>query len=157
MGNIFNDDFQDFIKALNDHKVDYILVGGYSVILHGYPRTTGDLDIWVKKNRLNYAKLLNAFEQFGLSLFDMTLDNFLNNDSIDVFTFGRAPVAIDLMTSVKGLDFDKCFVDSKMVNVDNLHVRLIQYKHLIVAKHAAGRHKDMDDIENLQDKNQSRS
>lgn len=93
---------------------------------------------------------MRAFKQFGLSPFDMTLDNFLYNTSIDVFTFGRSPVAIDLMTNVKGLDFNNCFNNSKMVRVDNLQVRLIQYNHLIEAKQAAGRHKDMDDIENLQ-------
>jgi len=157
VGNIFIKDFQDFISALNICQVDYILVGGYSVILHGYPRTTGDLDIWVRKDESNYAKLLSAFQRFGLSPFDMTLENFLNNTSIDVFTFGRAPVAIDLLTNVKGLDFEKSFKESKMVVVDNIQVRLIQYDHLIEAKKAAGRYKDKDDIENLQNKNQSRS
>lgn len=59
--NIFNQDFKDFISALNAAKVDYILVGGYSLILHGYNRTTGDLDIWVRKTEGNYKRLLNAF------------------------------------------------------------------------------------------------
>lgn len=63
MGNIFNSDFRDFISALNNNTVDYILVGGYSVILHGYLRTTGDLDIWVNKKKKNYAKLVKAFEE----------------------------------------------------------------------------------------------
>ena len=64
--NIFNQDFKDFISALNAAMVDYILVGGYSVILHGYSRTTGDLDIWVRKTEDNYKRLLNAFYAFGL-------------------------------------------------------------------------------------------
>ena len=58
MGNIFNDDFRDFIKELNNNSVDYMLVGGYAVILHGYGRTTGDMDIWVKNDRVNYLKLI---------------------------------------------------------------------------------------------------
>jgi len=61
MANIFNDDFQDFLKALNEFQVEYILVGGYSVILHGYSRTTGDMDIWVKKTKENYLKIGRAF------------------------------------------------------------------------------------------------
>ena len=60
MGNIFNNDFRDFI-ALNNNTVEYILVGGYSVILHGYVRTTGDMDIWVNKTEDNFRKLENAF------------------------------------------------------------------------------------------------
>lgn len=61
MGNIFNNDFRDFINALNHYEVKYILVGGYSVILHGYSRTTGDLDIWVNKTIENYERLKSAF------------------------------------------------------------------------------------------------
>lgn len=72
MGNIFNTDFRDFITALNKNAVKYILVGGYSVILHGYPRTTGDMDIWVERSDENYTKILMAFEDFGMPVFDMT-------------------------------------------------------------------------------------
>ena len=95
MANIFNDDFQDFLKALNEFHVEYILVGGYSVILHGYSRTTGDMDIWVKKTKENYLKIGRAFRRFGMPLFDMTESNFLSNPALDVFTFGRVPVSID--------------------------------------------------------------
>lgn len=64
--NIFKQDFKDFISALNAAKVDYILVGGYSVILHGYSRTIGDLNIWFRKTEDNYKRLLSAFYSFGL-------------------------------------------------------------------------------------------
>ncbi len=70
--NIFNPDFQDFIRALNSAEVDYLLVGGYAVILHGYNRTTGDLDVWVRKTSNNYQRLLVAFARFGMPTFDMT-------------------------------------------------------------------------------------
>lgn len=94
MGNIFNDDFRDFIQCLNDCNVEYILVGGYSVILHGYSRTTGDMDIWVRKTGDNYIKLVKAFNQFQMPVFDMTLENFLNHPSWDVYSFGIPPVSI---------------------------------------------------------------
>lgn len=70
MGNVFNDDFRDFIQALNNHNVEYILVGGYAVILHGYRRVTGDMDIWANRTKENYHKLARAFHEFRLPLFD---------------------------------------------------------------------------------------
>lgn len=91
MGNIFNQDFRDFILALNNNEVEYILVGGYAVILHGYSRITGDLDIWVNRTAENYKKLVAAFTIFKMPVFDMTEYNFLNNDNFDVFKFGRSP------------------------------------------------------------------
>ncbi|MBC7888077.1 MAG: hypothetical protein H7Z13_09305 [Ferruginibacter sp.] len=150
MGNIFNDDFRDFLAALNDQQVRYILVGGFSVILHGYPRTTGDMDIWVERTKANYQKLKKAFHQFGMPLFDMTEDNFLTHPNWDVFTFGRPPVAIDIMVKVKGLDFDDCYNQSVMFEDENLKIRTIHKNSLIEAKKSAGRSKDLDDLENLQ-------
>jgi predicted nucleotidyltransferase len=150
MASIFNEDFRDFIKALNDAEVAYILVGGYSVILHGYARTTGDLDIWVQRTSVNYKKLKFAFLKFGMPVFDMTEDNFLYHENWDVFTFGLPPVAIDIMVSVKGISFDSAFQNSLEINEDGLPVRLIHLSDLIVAKKAANRPKDQDDLQNLQ-------
>jgi len=146
---IFNEDFQDFVSALNNNEVEYILVGGYSVILHGYSRSTGDLDIWVNKEKENYSKLVHAFKEFKMPVFDMTEDNFLKNPELNVFTFGRPPSGIDIMTDVKGLHFNETFKTSQIVEVENLKVRLIGLNELLKAKRAAGRHKDLDDIENL--------
>lgn len=149
MGNLFNPDFRDFIKALHKHHVDYILVGGYAVILHGYERVTADLDIWVRCNEENYKKLQQTFLTFGMPMFDMTLANFLDIKKWDVFRFGKKPVAIDIMTKVKGLDFDEAFRSAAIIVPDNLEIRLIQYEHLLIAKKEAGRAKDIDDLENL--------
>jgi hypothetical protein len=117
MQNIFNTDFQDFIRSLNEADVKYILVGGYAVILHGYHRNTGDLDIWVERSAENYQKLVNAFQLFGMPVFDMTLANFLDNEELDVFTFGKPPVSIDIMVSVKGINFRDAYqkVESRVV------------------------------------------
>jgi hypothetical protein len=152
MGNIFHDDFRDFISALNTCNVEYILVGGYSVILHGYARTTGDMHIWVNKTRDNYIRLRKAFAVFGMPMFDMTEENFLQNKDLDVFTFGRSPVSIDIMTDVKGLIFDEAFKNAADLQVEGLNIRLIQYNDLIKAKQASGRSKDINDIENLTDR-----
>ena len=149
MGNIFNSDFRDFIAALNNNGVEYILVGGYSVILHGYSRTTGDLDIWIHKKKKNYTNLVKAFDEFKMPVFDMSEKNFLKNPELNVFTFGRPPSGIDIMTDVKGLHFNQAFKTSQIVEVENLKVRVVGLNQLLKAKKAAGRHKDLDDIDNL--------
>ena len=153
MANLFNDDFQDFLKALNDNKVEYVLVGGYSVILHGYSRTTGDLDIWVNKTAENYQNLIRAFEQFRMPVFDMTEANFLDNPRFDVFTFGRPPVSIDVMTALKGLVFEEAYQHSTSIEFEGIPIRLIQYEDLLKAKQAAGRSRDLNDIEQLKKRN----
>ena len=149
MKNIFNPDFQDFIRALNDTDVHYLLVGGYAVILHGYNRMTGDLDIWVERSLENYQRILRAFQQFGMPVFDMTLNNFMENSELDVFTFGRPPVSIDIMLSVKGLIFEEVFPHIEKRMVEGLEVKLISLPELLKAKTESGRNKDMDDIGNL--------
>ena len=149
MGNIFQEDFRDFLNALNDQAVDYILVGGFSVIIHGYSRTTGDMDIWVKKNKANYHKLEKAFDQFGMPVFDMTEENFLHHPEWNVFSFGKSPVAIDIMTEVKGLSFDETFSKAKIYDDGGLLVRTLHKNDLIEAKKASKRSKDLDDLENI--------
>jgi predicted nucleotidyltransferase len=151
MGNIFNTDFKDFIRALYNHDVEYILVGGYSVILHGYARTTGDMDIWVNRTSANYNKLQIAFKEFGMPLFDMTEQNFLFNDNYDVFTFGRPPVSIDIMNKLKGLEFDPAYKNSVEIELEGLKIRVINFHDLIKAKKASARPKDLDDLENLKE------
>jgi hypothetical protein len=148
--NIFNPDFQDFIAALNTCEVSYMLVGGYSVILHGYQRTTGDMDIWVQPSVENYNLLKKAFALFGMSVFNMTAERFLNTAQYEVFTFGRPPVSIDILTEVKGLNFEVSFATSEWFEIsDNLSVRALCLNDLLEAKRAAARPKDLDDIENL--------
>ncbi len=149
MANIFHPDFRDFIDALNINHVDYLLVGGYAVIVHGFSRTTGDLDIWVKRTTDNYKKLENAFLAFGMPMFDMTLQNFLNHQDWDVFRFGRKPVAIDIMVKMADFDFDECAAQATWYKDEELQIRLLNYNHLIAAKKAAGRNRDLNDLENL--------
>lgn len=151
MANILNQDFSDFITSLNLAGVDYIIVGGFAVIFHGYNRTTGDIDIWVNPTKENYKKLKVAFGHFGLSLFDMTEEKFLNTFDYDVFTFGVPPICIEILTKVKGLDFEECFKTSIFQKFDNIDVYVIDLRHLIIAKKSAGRYKDLDDVQNLEE------
>ena len=149
MGNIFNDDFRDFIFALNEQEVEYMLVGGYAVILNGYRRSTGDMDIWVNVTAANHKKLLNAYMSFGLPTSDISEENFLNNIEIEVFTYGVPPVCIEIMKVLKGCEFVKAYQLSNLFDENGLKIRYIHLDTLIQAKKASGRHKDLDDIEKL--------
>ena len=106
--NIFNEDFHDFIQCLNKHGVEYILVGGYAVIIRGYSRSTGDMDIWVNKTQANYSNLLSAILEFGLPAQAIKKEQFFSNE-FDVFSFDKPPYAIEIMTAVKGLDFTNTY------------------------------------------------
>ena len=149
MANIFNDDFRDFIDALNKYEVEYLLVGGYAVILNGYRRTTGDMDIWINVTPENYRRLIKAFLNFGLPTVDITEENFLNNNEIEVFTYGLPPVSIDILKVVKGCIFEEAYKLSSLYEENDLLIRFIHIDTLIQAKKAAGRFKDLDDIEKL--------
>lgn len=107
------------------------------------------MDIWVKSSPANYERLCKAFNTFGMPVFDMLLNKFLDTEHFDVFRFGRKPVAIDIMTKVKGLVFEDAFGQSEIKVIDDIPVRIIQYHHLVQAKKQAGRNKDLNDLENL--------
>ncbi len=151
MANLFNEDFQDFIHALNNNEVKYILVGGYAVILHGYIRSTADMDIWVDKTKENYKRLKKALLQFGAPAFSE--NEFLGNE-FNVWGYGREPNRIEIMNEIKGLQFEESYEKCKTYEQDNLKIRYIHFNDLLDAKKAAGRFKDKDDIEQLNKKNQ---
>lgn len=146
---IFNEDFADFIRCLNKHYVEYMLVGGYAVILRGYSRSTGDMDIWVNRTESNFSQLQKSIAEFGLPLAAIPKEKFFSID-YDVFSFGRPPYAIEVMTALKGVDFMDAFEKATILQVDNIDVRVIHLNQLIQAKKAAGRYKDLNDIENLE-------
>lgn len=147
--NLFNEDFVDFLVCLVKADVEAILVGGYAVVLHGYHRTTGDLDVWVKPSAENFSKLRHAFANFGLPTDVISEQNFLSPDETDVFRFGRPPVAIDILTRVKGLVFEEAYSLAEFIFVGDIPFRLLHLNHLKEAKRSAGRHKDLDDLEHL--------
>ncbi|HPH22575.1 MAG TPA: hypothetical protein PLW32_01730 [Chitinophagaceae bacterium] len=147
--NIFNEDFADFIECLNKYMVEYMLVGGYAVILRGYSRSTGDMDIWVNKTEQNFIQLQKAITAFGLPLAAIPKEQFFSAD-YDVFSFGRPPYAIEIMTALKGVDFMDAFTKATIQKVDTIEIRVIHLNQLIQAKKAAGRYKDLNDIENLE-------
>ena len=144
---IFNQDFREFIESLNKHKVRYLLIGGYAVALHGHPRYTKDLDIWIWMDNTNAANLLKALTDFGFSSLSLSIEDFLKPDQI--VQLGFPPNRIDLMTSPKGVDFDTCYASREEIEIEGLKVKLIDLNHLKINKKATGRHQELADLENL--------
>ncbi len=146
MANLFNQDFQEFIQSLNNNNVEYILVGGYAVILHGYIRSTADMDVWINKTKENYQKLKPALKQFGVPI--IPEEEFLGNQ-LDVWAFGREPNRIEIMNNVKGIAFNEVYPRTKIYHQEDVAIRFIHLNDLLEAKEAAGRFKDKNDIEQL--------
>lgn len=151
MADLFNQDFQDFIEALNKEAVEYILVGGYAVILHGYIRSTADMDVWVNKTSKNYQKLKTAYYNFGAPVFSE--EEFLG-DQFDVWGIGIEPNRIEVLNNIKGVEFSEAYPLCKTFFQNNIAVKYIHLNHLIQAKEAAGRFKDKADIEELKKRNE---
>jgi len=150
MADLFNEDFLDFINALNKAEVEYILVGGYAVILHGYARSTADMDVWVNKTPVNYYKLKKAFQEFGSPIFSER--DFIESD-LDVWGIGREPNRIEILNQLRGVTFEEAYPFCKIFIQDKIEVKYIHINHLIKAKQAAGRFKDKNDIDQLTKKN----
>jgi predicted nucleotidyltransferase len=140
-------DFKEFLKLLNDNGVRYLLVGGYAVAYHGYPRSTADMDIWIEVDPSNASKLVDALKEFGFSSPDLSVDLFLEKEK--VIRMGVPPIRIEILTSISGVMFEECFQSRITDELDGIDVNLISLPHLKVNKEASGRHKDLDDLENL--------
>jgi len=152
MIDFFNDDFLEYIDLLNKHGVEYVLVGGMAVNLHGYRRSTGDMDVFVNPTQANHVKLRKVHADFGMHMGEMELvDDFMDTKKYDVFTFGISPVQIDLMTACKGIIFEEAFSNSIKFSLDNnIKVSVVDYRELMITKKAAGRLRDKADIEELE-------
>jgi hypothetical protein len=144
---LLTDDFREFLKSFNDHHVEYLLVGGYAVGLHGYPRATIDLDVWVRAELDNATHVISALRAFGFETTALRQDLFLKPESI--VRFGVPPFRIEIMTAIDGVQFDSCHRRAVRFNVDGVSVPVISLPDLKINKRAAGRHKDLNDLENL--------
>ncbi len=140
-------DFKEFLKLLNSHRVKYLLVGGYAVGYHGYPRATGDMDLWVAIRQNNAEKLVVVLREFGLNAPQLSADIFLQENQI--IRMGVPPMRIELLTTISGVDFDSCYSERIVDVIDNVEVNIINLRHLKQNKQASGRHKDLDDLQYL--------
>lgn len=140
-------DFREFLKLLNDHNVEYLLVGGFAVGFHGYPRATSDIDIWVGRSPENAKRVVAAIREFGFDTPNLTPELFLEERKI--VRMGHPPVRIEVMNSIDGVVFDQCRENLIETDFDGISVPVISLPDLKVNKKASGRPKDMDDLEHL--------
>lgn len=141
------DDFKEFLKLLTEADVEYLLIGGYAVGYHGYPRTTADMDIWVAISPSNADKLVEVFRRFGMH--DPSITPSLFQDRGKIIRMGVPPMRIEVLTEIDGVAFENCYANRVIADIDGQTVQLISREHLRMNKQASGRHKDLDDLEHL--------
>ena len=140
--------FREFLKSLNWARAKYLVLGGYAVNYYGHHRATKELDVWIAVDPKNARLVSQVMESFGgFSAAQVPYKLFLQKGK--VFTFGREPVRIDLLTSPSGIDFDECYSRRIEVTWDGVRVPLIALDDLRQNKETSGRLKDLDDVENL--------
>jgi hypothetical protein len=140
-------DFKELLELLNEQRVKYVIVGGYAVAFNGAPRYTGDIDILVKPDKANAARILKALKAFGFASLKLT-ESDLNKPDITI-QFGIAPIRIDIITSISGVTWEKAFKGRKKGKYGNVPVSYLGRKELIENKKATGRPKDLADIDAL--------
>ena len=140
-------DFKEFLRLLRARGVEYLVVGGWAVIYHGYPRATDDLDIWIAVSPTNAERIVNVFREFGFDVPELSAELFLKDDSL--IRIGVEPVRIEVMTSISGVNFEDCYSRRLETELDEEPVSLINLRQLRQNKEASGRLKDLSDLENL--------
>ncbi|MBN1255704.1 MAG: hypothetical protein JXA50_10565 [Deltaproteobacteria bacterium] len=140
-------DFKEFLRLLADHQVEYLLIGGYAVGYHGYPRATADMDIWIAVNPQNAHKLVAALKAFGFDTPELSPELFLEEGQI--VRMGVPPMRIEIITSATGVKFDECYKARVVDELDGVTTNIIDLDHLKINKNALGRYKDLADVENL--------
>ena len=145
---ILSRDLKEFVQSLNDNGVHYLVVGGYAVALHGHPRYTKDLDIWLWPDQDNAIQTVAALQKFGFGSLDLKPDDFLVVDQI--IQLGYPPNRIDLLTTLPGVDFVECYTQRVIIDLDGVAVNFIDLENLKKNKQASGRYQDLADLENLQ-------
>jgi hypothetical protein len=147
---ILDDDFVHFWKTLNKESVKYIMVGGFAVNIHGFNRTTGDLDVWVEDSEENRQRLGNALQSLKIAPAEMVK----RMQFVPGWTQMSLPngFPLDIMTKLKGLEehsFDECLEIAVWAEIDDIRVPFLHFNQLMASKEAANRPKDQIDLEEL--------
>lgn len=142
----FPPDFLEFLKALNEAGVEYLVVGGWAVGFHGYPRLTGDLDVWVAASETNARKTLDALRRFGAP--GGTPPEFFLEPG-NVFRMGRVPMRIEIINQASGVSFPECYARRVETDIAGDTIAFIAREDLLANKKASGRAKDLADVEGL--------
>ena len=140
-------DFKDFLKLLGQNEVQYLLIGGYAVGYYGYPRATADMDIWVNsEDKENIIRLKKALSDFGLG---SSLNDSLFETEGEMLRIGYPPLRLEILSKISGVDFESCYKNRKHAKIDGLIIDIISIEDLKLNKKASGRHKDLNDLENI--------
>jgi len=140
-------DFKEFIALLNKHDVKYLVVGGYAVAIHGYPRYTKDLDVWIALSPGNADKMLMVLNDFGFGELELTSEDFTKSDQI--IQLGYSPNRIDIITSLTGINFNESYENRLVIDLGDIEVLVIDRDNLKKNKLATGRLQDLADAENI--------
>lgn len=146
---MLNEDYKDMLQTLLDNDVKFLIVGAYALAAYGYPRATGDFDIWVEASEANSRKLLISLTQFGAPTSGLTKDTFVEKGI--VYQIGIAPCRIDILTHIDGVVFNDAYISKEIIEIENLKLPFISKDNLIKNKKSTGRAKDLLDAKNLED------
>jgi hypothetical protein len=147
---MLNEDYSEILLALSRNKVRFLVVGAYAMGIYGYPRATGDFDIWIEPSLENSQKAYKSLQEFGAPLKDITEKTF-NEEGI-IFQIGVAPRRIDLITQIDGVTFKDAYTHKELVKIENLNIPFLSKSDLIKNKESTGREKDKLDVKYLRRK-----
>ncbi len=142
-------DFKELLRLLNSARVEFLIVGGFAVAFYGYPRATGDLDLWIALDPENAARVSAALHQFGFPPSAVSATLFLKPGRI--IRIGVPPVRVEFLTGISGVTFEECFARRTPAELDGVPTAFISRADLERNTRAAGRAKDKADLENLPD------
>lgn len=144
-------DFLDFITLCNQYNVKYLVIGGYAVAVHGYPRYTKDLDVSIEISEDNAEKVVQVIHDFGLSSLRLTKEDFLKENFITQLGFD--PVRIDILNDLDAVTFEDAWENRKVVTLFDVQINFIGLDELLKIKAKAGRKQDIADIDKLKKRN----
>ncbi len=147
-------DFLDFLELCNKHEVAYLVIGGYAVSVHGYPRSTKDLDICIELSEENAKKMLKVIADFGFASAGLCEQDFLKKDFIT--QLGHPPLRIDILNDLDHVLFSEAWLNRKEVLYEGVTINFIGYNQLLSVKEAAGRKQDIADVEKLKARNKNK-
>ena len=145
---MLNSDYKDMLQILLEKGVKFLMVGAYAMGAHGYPRATGDIDIWVEPTAENSTRIYRSMEAFGAPLHEIDEDTFATPDV--VFQIGIAPRRIDIITTISGVEFDDAYRQRQIVEIEGMSIPILSLGDLIKNKRATGRDKDRLDADQLE-------
>jgi len=144
---VLHQDFKELLGLLNANHVEYLVVGAFALGFYGAPRSTGDIDIWIRVSEENAKRIEKALHEFGLSSLGYRIADFLDKNS--VIQLGVPPVRIDIIMSISGVEFNDAYARRVIVESSGTIINYISKEDFIKNKKASGRLKDLADIESL--------